>query len=156
RMCGRIRFQSTLQVGTESSKRLRIWMIPISVVPRCSFSRICATADRDFVAAPNTVQDNHMNLHQLSLFCRVAEGNSFSAASRDLYLSQPAISNQIKRLEQSLGLELIGRRGNRISLSREGEQLFAFAKSLLEQVDYIERQMANLRAGESGKIILGV
>ena len=50
-----------------------------------------------------------MNLHQLDLFCTTVERGSFALASRQLYISQPALSIQVKRLERSLGVELLRR-----------------------------------------------
>ena len=50
-----------------------------------------------------------MNLHQLHLFCTLVEKGSFTLASEELYIAQPSLSIQIRRLETSVGLKLVHR-----------------------------------------------
>lgn len=97
-----------------------------------------------------------MNLHQLRLFCAVVERGSFSLASRELFVSQPALSIQIKRLEQSLGLRLLRRSRGGVVLTPAGQELYTVARALLEQVATAERRLRALRTGEAGTLAIGV
>ncbi len=97
-----------------------------------------------------------MNLHRLQLFCVVVERGSFSLASRELFISQPAPSIQIKRLEESLGLELLQRSRNGVAPTPAGKELYAAASGLLEQAEATERRLRAMRAGEAGSLVVGV
>ncbi|HEY7060188.1 MAG TPA: LysR family transcriptional regulator [Chloroflexota bacterium] len=96
-----------------------------------------------------------MNLHRLQLFRVVVERGSFSLASRELFISQPALSIQIKRLEESLGLELLQRSRNGVAPTPAGKELYAAASVLLEQAQATERRLRALRAGEAGSLVVG-
>lgn len=72
------------------------------------------------------------------VFFEVASYKSFSKAAEALYISQPAVSKQIKKLESTLGIPLIERRGNTIKLTSSGERLFNYlhkAKSIQSQIE---------------------
>ena len=64
-----------------------------------------------------------MNLHQIRVFYTVANRLSFTLAAQDLVMSQPAVSLQVKALEQSLGLRLFERVSNHLSLTQAGDAL---------------------------------
>ena len=61
-----------------------------------------------------------INLHQLKIFLCVARERSFSKAAEKLRISQPSVSIQIKKLEDSLQVKLFERLGRQIYLTREG------------------------------------
>jgi DNA-binding transcriptional LysR family regulator len=103
------------------------------------------------MAAPLT-----LNLHQLRLFCKVVERGSFSLASRELLLSQPALSIQVKRLERSLGLQLLLRTRGGAVLTPAGRELYSTASALLGQAQITERRLQALRAGKAGTLTIGV
>ncbi|GAA1076841.1 LysR family transcriptional regulator [Nocardiopsis composta] len=92
----------------------------------------------------------HLNLHRLEIFLRVLEHGSFSAAAQKLYMSQPSVSTQVKKLEASMGATLVDRSGARIRPTAEGEALAQYARRLLllteEAVAAVE-QIQGLRAG---------
>src|SRR5690606_18128051 len=84
------------------------------------------------------------------IFLRVLEHGSFSAAAQKLYMSQPSVSTQVKKLEASMGATLVDRSGARIRPTAEGEALAQYARRLLllteEAVAAVE-QIQGLRAG---------
>ena len=74
----------------------------------------------------------NVTLSQLSAFERVVRLGSFHAAARDLGLTQPAISQRVRELEQSLSVKLFVRNGRRVSISADGMALLAYADQLLK------------------------
>ena len=81
---------------------------------------------------------NDINLNLYKVFYVCAKCNSFKEASEKLYVTQPAISMQIKSLEDSLGTKLFYRSNTGLSLTKEGNQLY----------NYIEKSYNYLTAGE--------
>lgn len=96
-----------------------------------------------------------MNLHNLKIFCAVAQRRSVTAAAADLLLSQPAVSLQVKTLEKELGLPLFERGGAGLRLTQAGETLYRSALAILNAKDEAERGIAELRDGTRGRLILG-
>jgi len=96
-----------------------------------------------------------VNLHQLRVFYTVANRLSFTLAAEDLVMSQPAVSLQIKALEQSLGLRLFERVANRLSLTQAGEALYHSATTMLSAEDEATRTMAELAGATRGKLVIG-
>lgn len=80
-----------------------------------------------------------MELRHLRHFIAVSERLSFSQAARDLHLTQPALSRQIRELEQELGCPLFVRRPTSIALTPEGEDLLTRAGPLLRSFDDLVR-----------------
>lgn len=73
-----------------------------------------------------------MDFHQLEVFVKTVEHQSFSVAAEILFLSQPTVSTQIRALEQELHTELIRRTTKSFSITPDGQRLYAYACSLLE------------------------
>jgi DNA-binding transcriptional LysR family regulator len=97
---------------------------------------------------------------QLRGFCAVVEMRSFSKAAVRLHLAQPTISLQVKALENELNTTLFERRGPKIALTPEGEQLYELAHRLVEGLtgldanfearrNKVERGRLSIAAGES-------
>lgn len=91
-----------------------------------------------------------MEIQQLRLFLKVVEQGGFTAAARDLGLSQPAISQQIARLESSLGRPLFERQGRRVALTEAGELLRRRAMRIVSLVEDTARLLRD--DGETGKV----
>lgn len=91
-------------------------------------------------------------LKQLRAFCMTAKLGTLTRAAEALFLSQPSISLQIAALEREFGKRLIERRGRRVSLSREGEMLYALALPLIDGLDGLDQtfrsKIDGLDAGE--------
>ena len=70
-------------------------------------------------------------LKQLRAFCAVAKSGKMTDAAEELFLSQPAISLQIRALERELDTVLFERHGPRINMTREGQELYEMARPLV-------------------------
>lgn len=86
-----------------------------------------------------------MNLRALRVFIEVAKENSLTKAGKKLLISQPAITMQIKKLEQELGLKLIRTNGRGIKLSEAGQFLFNNAEYLFKLEESIENKVIDFR-----------
>lgn len=81
-----------------------------------------------------------MNLKQLEAFVAVAEGGSFSKAAKELYLTQPTISAHISALEKELCTRLFVRTTKEVSLSQDGNDLYKYAKEMVDLQRQIEER----------------
>jgi DNA-binding transcriptional LysR family regulator len=93
-----------------------------------------------------------VNLHQLRVFCEVANARSFTAAAAKLHLTQPATTWQVKRLEEAYGVRLLDRAGKRIALTEEGKVLLDFAGRLLRLAKETDGALADLRGLPMGAL----
>lgn len=96
-----------------------------------------------------------LNFRQLLIFLTVAELGSFTKAANKLYMTQPAISWQIKSLETELGLKLIERRERNITLTEAGILFYNDAKRLYHLYEKLLADMEEYKGLGSGKIRLG-
>ena len=83
-----------------------------------------------------------MDTRQLAAFCAVVERKSFSQAADRLGVTQPAVSLQIRSLEQRLGTQLLDRSGRRVEPTEAGLRLYASAQKLLAQEEQLLRDVA--------------
>jgi len=95
-----------------------------------------------------------MTLDQLKGFCAVAEERSFSKAARRMYLTQPAISMQIKALEQELAETLLDRGGREVLLTDAGRILYEHARSIFESIDAARHEIEELQGLARGHLVL--
>ncbi len=96
-----------------------------------------------------------MNTDRLQLwrvYLRVVEMGSFSAVARELNSTQPRISRQIAQLEAQLGVRLLRRSTRTLSMTDEGEQLYADARRILAEVDETEERLRGRRGQARGLI----
>lgn len=96
-----------------------------------------------------------MELVALRTFLTVAELASFSRAAERLHLAQPAVSQQIKRLERELGTPLFLRSTRRVQLTPAGETLQPRAREILAEVERAESDVRLLVAGLAGQVSVG-
>src|SRR5438552_8267547 len=97
-----------------------------------------------------------MDTRQLAAFCAVVERKSFSQAAERLGVTQPAVSLQIRSLEERLGTQLLDRSGRRVEPTEAGLRLYASAQKLLALEDQLLAEVAGDEAGEvSGTLELG-
>jgi DNA-binding transcriptional LysR family regulator len=97
-----------------------------------------------------------MELRHLRYFVGVAEAGGVSRAAVRLNISQPALSRQIHDLEAELGVSLFERRGGRLVLTGEGEDLLVRGRELLTGADSLRERASALRGGDAGIIRIGV
>lgn len=93
---------------------------------------------------------------RLKVFRTVAEHLSFRRAAEHLFLSQPAVTLQVKALEDDLGVRLFDRSGGRISLTPQGSILLGHAQKLAEIAADAERKLGDDGHQASGELLLGV
>lgn len=96
------------------------------------------------------------NLDLYRIFYVVAKEGSISAAANILFISQPAITFQIKKLEEQLGLSLFTRTKHGMLLTDEGRVLFGYVKNGIENINNGENALSNLKNLDSGIIRIGV
>ena len=96
-----------------------------------------------------------MEFRQLRYFVKVAELRSFSEASKALFISQSTLSQQIKQLEEELGVELLVRDSRHVSMSDYGEQYLPYAKQVLKDVDTSTERMNDVRQLKIGTLNVG-
>ncbi len=98
----------------------------------------------------------NITLRQLKVFERVARRLSFTRAAEELYLTQPAVSMQVKQFEESIGLPLFERLGKKIYLTRAGEELYKLSKAISRQLDEAEDLIEELKGTEGGRLVVAV
>jgi DNA-binding transcriptional LysR family regulator len=96
-----------------------------------------------------------MNIDQIKAFHKVAAAGSFTKAARELFLTQSAVSQQIRALEDEIGGRLFDRSGKKIRLTQEGEVLLAYSERLFDLHEEIETLFGSLRTLQKGKITVG-
>lgn len=96
-----------------------------------------------------------MNLHHLRVFHAVAHSGNFSHAAQRLFLSQPAVSVQVRRLEQALGVPLVEVYGRQVHLTQAGLRLREYADQILRMEKDAEEAMAEFQDPARGFIRVG-
>ena len=96
-----------------------------------------------------------MNLNQLQVFCAVAKHLSFSVAAEELFISQPAVSQQVKSLERHLNVKLFERLGHKLFLTEAGEAILPRAQEMLTARADMEHSLALLRGSTRGRLAIG-
>src|SRR3954451_21537939 len=97
-----------------------------------------------------------MELRHLRYFVTIAEERSFTRASERLWVAQPALSTQIKRLESELGIRLFDRHSRGVSLTREGALFLERARAALAATGAAEATGRDLADGSVGSVRVGV
>jgi DNA-binding transcriptional LysR family regulator len=96
-----------------------------------------------------------MDLRQLHTFRTVVERGSFSGAAEELEISQPAVSFQIRALEDGLGERLLDRSGRRVSLTEAGEVAYRYARRMMALEHEMAREIGELGDRVAGPLVLG-
>ena len=96
-----------------------------------------------------------LNFNQLRVFCQTAKYLSCTRAAEKLYITQPAVTAQIKLLEDSCNLKLFKKKGRRIFLTDEGKTLYDYAAKVFEYEKEIEDLIDDLKELKRGVLRLG-
>lgn len=97
-----------------------------------------------------------MNLRQLHYFIKIVDAQSMTKAAEQLHVAQPALSQQIRQLEASLGVSLLHRTARGISPSQEGELLYRHARTILRHVDNTRAMLSQKSTPLSGTVSIAM
>ncbi|MBE3595410.1 MAG: LysR family transcriptional regulator [Hydrogenibacillus sp.] len=96
----------------------------------------------------------YLNLRRLNIFRTVVRHMSFSRAAEELYLSQPAVSQHIRQLEEYFGVKLFEQSGKQIVLTEAGSYLKEAADRLFRQLEDVEQAIRDIRTHRVGSLTL--
>jgi len=96
-----------------------------------------------------------LNFNQLRIFHHAAQHLNFTVAARELSITQPAVTIQIKALERQCGMNLFKRQGRRFSLTDEGRTLYEYTAEMFNYEKEIENAIEDMRTLQSGTLRLG-
>ena len=108
--------------------------------------------DRNDITISNL---KNINLEYYKIFYHVATELSITGAARKLNISQPAVSQAVKQLEQELGIELFTRRAKGVSLTHAGTLLYSYVSNGYETILAGQRQLAKMLNLETGEVRIG-
>src|ERR1700722_968056 len=97
---------------------------------------------------------DRVNMRELECFVAVADHLSFSKAARQLHLSQPPLSRQIKALEEKLGAIIFTRNAHAVTLTQAGARFLEDARAILRHVDHAAGTIRCDRQGETSRLRL--
>jgi DNA-binding transcriptional LysR family regulator len=96
-----------------------------------------------------------MELRHLRTIVAVAQHRSLTKAGEELYLSQSAVSQQIRRLEEELGIEVFRRTSRSVELTAEGMVILGYAERVLAEVDDMHSELEEISGLLSGQLRIG-
>jgi len=96
-----------------------------------------------------------LDSNQLKIFCMVTRQQSFSKAAKLLHMSQPAVSTQVKNLEEYYQGQLLVRTPQGVTLTKAGEVFYNYAQKILELQDEMEQQIEAVFKHENNQVVIG-
>jgi len=97
-----------------------------------------------------------MELHQLRYFVTVARDGTFTKAAERLYITQPSLSEQIRKLETELGSPLFQRLGRRLALTSAGESFLPHAEKVMSEIEEARARVQEVCGLRRGRLSIGV
>src|SRR5438552_18969419 len=94
------------------------------------------------------------SMRQLQILVSLAKNLSFTRAAQALYLTQPAVSMQIKALEGLAGVPLVERVGRQVALTQAGTRILHYAQAVLRSLDDAEEDLTELRGLQPGMVTI--
>lgn len=98
----------------------------------------------------------NFTFRQLKLLEAVARNSSFTRASEELHLTQPAVSTQIKQLEDEVGMPLFEHLGKKIFLTAAGREMYAFSRTIAQQFTDIRTVLEEMKGLKRGNLSIAV
>lgn len=98
----------------------------------------------------------NISLRQLKVFEAVARHLNYTRAAEEFFLSQPAVSMQVKQLEEQLGLSLFEQLGKRIHLTEAGLEVLTYSRTILQQLDELEAVLNRMKGMQGGRLRISV
>ena len=96
-----------------------------------------------------------INLNQLRAFYQAAKHMNFSRAAKTLFITQPAVTAQVKLFEDSLELKLFKKKGGRPYLTDEGKTIYEYARKIFEYEEEIEKAVEEIKHLRQGTLCIG-
>ncbi len=96
-----------------------------------------------------------LDVYELNIFLTAAETENFSKAARQLNLTQPAVSMQIRSLEKKLNVSLFHRTGRSLTLTERGKALMPLARDMINRAIRVEEEIESLKGEVIGHLKLG-
>ncbi|MGD0232831.1 MAG: LysR family transcriptional regulator [Syntrophorhabdales bacterium] len=96
-----------------------------------------------------------LNVNQLRSFYTAAKTGSISKAAQELMVTPPAITMQVKQLEEAVGISLLVREGNSIQPTRAGQELFKKAERIFQEIHETEAFLEDMSTGKLGELRIG-
>jgi LysR family transcriptional activator of nhaA len=100
--------------------------------------------------------DTWLNYHHLYYFWTAVREGSVSAAARKLRLAQPTVSGQLKALEDSFGLALFNRKGNKLGLTDAGSHVYRYADEIFTLGRELRESLAGRLATRRSRLVVGI
>src|SRR5579863_6338149 len=97
-----------------------------------------------------------MEIQQLRYVCAIADTGNFSRAAEQCQVTQPSLSQQIRKLEEDLGAKLFDRLGRSVRLTEAGRAFLPHARAILDQMDVARTSVADKNADLRGGVAVGV
>jgi LysR family transcriptional regulator, low CO2-responsive transcriptional regulator len=98
----------------------------------------------------------HITLRQLRVFEAVARHLSYTRASQELHLSQPAVSMQVRQLEEAVGIPLFEKLGKRTELTEAGREVYHYSRGINRSLEELHEVMQSLKGVSSGRLDIAV
>jgi DNA-binding transcriptional LysR family regulator len=98
----------------------------------------------------------NVTFRQLKVFEAVARNLSYTKAARELHLTQPAVSMQIRQLEENVGLPLFEQLGKKIYPTAAGDEMYRYSRAIAAQIDEASEVIESLRGLKSGRLAVAV
>ncbi|WP_322905679.1 LysR family transcriptional regulator [Paenibacillus campi] len=96
-----------------------------------------------------------MELRQLQYALQIAAERNFSRAAEKLHIAQPSLSQQLSKLEKELGVLLFQRNTSTVELTQAGASFVEHAQKIIDSVEQLRREMADISQLQSGRVIVG-
>ncbi len=96
----------------------------------------------------------NITLKQMKILEAVVEHHSYTDAAKALFMTQPAVSMQIKQMEDQIGLSLFEREGKQVTVTEAGLELLHYAQNIRHQLDEAEQVLEELKGLKRGKLHL--
>lgn len=96
-----------------------------------------------------------MELRQLQYALQIAAEKNFSRAAEKLHIAQPSLSQQLSKLEKELGVLLFQRNTNSVELTHAGAAFMEKARSILDMVNQLAKEMEDISDLKKGKLVVG-
>ncbi|MEN8107055.1 MAG: LysR family transcriptional regulator [Pseudomonadota bacterium] len=98
----------------------------------------------------------NITLHQLKVFEAVTRHLNYTRAAKELFLSQPAVSMQIKQLEDGLGQPLFEKMGKKVYLTDAGKEVYRYSQAITNQLNELQTVMEEMKGLQHGRLALSV